>query len=111
MILVTLAAALVRSSGPGRRPVNTALRLDLCPDTLIGEDLEQYCMIDTAIDNGHGRHAAINRIECTANFRQHAAFDGAVGNQTITHETRLRFQSKLLFVDHKSMIEPNRSVL
>ncbi len=68
MVLVTFAETKV-TRVRGRRPVNTALRLDLCTDTLIGENLKQDGMIDAAVDNSRGRHATINRIKCTVNFR------------------------------------------
>src|SRR5690606_34905648 len=49
----------------------------------IGEDLQQYRVGHPPIDDDGTTHAALHRIQRTADLRQHAAIDGAVSNQLI----------------------------
>ena len=52
-------------------------------DALVGEQFQQHGVIDAAVDDMHAGHAAFERIGGAAGFRDHAAGNGAVGNQIV----------------------------
>ena len=50
---------------------------------LIGQDLEQHRVRHAAVDDVHRVDAALGGVERAADLGQHAAADGAVGDQRI----------------------------
>src|SRR5690606_38885617 len=52
-------------------------------DTAVGEDFQQHGVGHPAVDDVRAGHPALNRFQGTANLRQHAAIDGAVGDQFV----------------------------
>jgi hypothetical protein len=50
---------------------------------LIGQNLQQQSVGHTAIDDVNRIHPALGGVQGSANLRQHAAADGAVGKQLV----------------------------
>src|SRR5690606_1256697 len=51
--------------------------------TGIGEDFQQYRVGYPSIDDDRAAHATLHRVQRAADLGQHAAIDGAIGNQLI----------------------------
>src|ERR1700744_5473197 len=77
-----------RSEWPGRnRPQRSASSspcaslVDQRTRALIREQLQQYRMLHLAVDDDDALHALLQRIDAGLDLRDHAAGDGAVGDQ------------------------------
>src|SRR5690554_7626586 len=64
-------------------PLSSALLLvgDQRADTGIGEDFQQYRIGYPAVDDDGTADATLNGIQSATDLRQHAAVDGAIGDQ------------------------------
>src|ERR1700712_800332 len=49
----------------------------------VGEDFQQHCIGNPAVDDVRGGHAALYRFQCTADLGKHPAVDGAIGDQRV----------------------------
>jgi len=56
---------------------------DQRPHTLVGENLQQQCVLDAPVDDMHAAHSTARRIQGRGDLRQHATVDGTVGEQRV----------------------------
>ena len=57
-----------------RKPASMSAAIaDLSSDTLVRKDFQQGGMGDAPINNMSAWHAALNRIQCAPDFREHAS--------------------------------------
>ena len=52
-------------------------------DADVGKDFQQHGIRYTAVNDMRAVHAALDGFEGAANLRQHAAIDGAIGDQFV----------------------------
>ena len=64
---------LIRDARLRKPALMSAAIADLSSDTLVRKDLQQGSMGDSPVNNMSACHAALNRIQCAPDFREHAS--------------------------------------
>src|SRR5574343_996534 len=70
--------AMKKPAAAGFLDVVGLVRLDHGADAVVGQDFQQQCVFDTAVDDMHALDPVAGGIECRADLRQHAARECAV---------------------------------
>src|SRR5690606_33969160 len=68
----------------------------------VGEDLQQHSVFDAAVDDVRAAYAAVHRVQGTFDLGQHAAIDGAIGDQVVDLGRAQTGENRSLLVHHTS---------